>query len=1250
MTIEDTESAYEVESEYWWAFEQEAEGESYAWLVSIRGPRYVSLHLGFSRKLQLYTHLSARGGPGKVLIVPKKRYDKRSMRPRGKKKVTKKKRRKASPSTKRKLAAVMFTDMTGYTALGQRNEYLSLALVNEHRRLLRPIFNRHNGREIKTIGDAFLVEFESALDATRCAYDIQRTVREYNISLPAGNRFALRVGVHVGDVIESKDGDISGDTVNVASRIEPLAGDGGVCITRQVYDNVENKFDLPFESLGPKSLKNVKNQVEVYKLVMPWEHHVSKERKMVTSEELNSDQIQNQLLDPRRIAVLPFSNMSPEPSDEYFAEGMTEELISAISKIGHLEVIARTSVLPYKKADKRVDEIGKELNVGTVLEGSVRKVGQKLRITAQLIDSRDSKHLWSETYDRELKDVFTIQSEISQTVANALRIRLVPSERERIGRAPTKDLEAYTLYMRGLFQQSKVTNQGINESIRYFERARERDSEFATAYSALSYSYWLLGWFDFAPSKEVFPKAKDYANKALSIDDGLAEAHLSLAWILADYDWDSSSAEREYRRAIELNPNLPMAHIGLSHLESHMGNRNEALAEAKRTYELDPLSAFSTALAGTQMLYNEHTDEAIEFLKKALEVDSNITLAQDNLGLAYIRKRDYEKGLRLIEDSVRSSGPTDTGKLQDLAYAYSQAGMIDRAKDILTKILDLREKKQCPAIAVAGVYSCLGEIDRSYEWLEKAIEERDSYVRAVGRDFVFDNIRSDPRYPGLLHKIGLSSPEEAAKTEGELLAKHDSAISFDRKRIAILPFANISPDPKDEYFADGLTEELISKISLISELSVISRTSAINYKNSQSKKVLDIGNELKAGTLLEGTVRKAGNRVRISAQLIDVATDQHLWSETYDQTIEDVFRIQSEIADSVASALRIKLLASGKERINKSSTANVEAYILYLKGRACPRTKEGLERSIEYNKQAIEKDPGYAPAYAAIAGALIEIGFREYKPAMEAFREAKKFAEKALEIDPDLPEAHLSLASVTRNLDWDYPAAEREYRKVIDLNPNLAAAHSRLAILICQLGRVDEALKEVMRAVELDPVSPKAYADAGMVFLYARQYQKALSLLNEARDLDPNTWGLHNLGLTLVQMGRVEEGIKLIESHNSKSPETQMELAYAYAKIGKQDDARQILGELIQGSKQSPGWSAAVAGVYASLGEKDPALDWLEKAYEAHSGFLKGHLRTDFVFDPLRSEPRFIALLKKMNLLSPEEAAAAERNAPKDPR
>src|SRR3989449_5655335 len=378
--------------------------------------------------------------------------------------------------SQRRLAAIMFTDMAGYTALSQRNESLSLALAEEQRKLLRPVFNRHSGREIKTMGDAFLVEFSNAMDAVRCAYDAQRASREFNIPQPSDQRIILRIGLHLGDVVESQ-GDISGDAVNIASRIQSLAEDGGISVTRQVYDQVQNKFDLPLKSLGSRSLKNVSAPLEVYKMILPWE----KEQKSAA-----------QLLETSRVAVLPFANMSPDPGDSYFADGITEEIISTLSGVSGLNVISRTSVMSYKGTTKRVKEIGGELEAGSVLEGSFRKAGNKIRVTAQLIDVRDDRHVWAHSYHRNLDDVFGVQTDIAKQVSDALRVKILAPEIDRIDRKPTESTKAYTLYLSGRYHWNRRGIEDINKATEYFAQAVKEDDRFALGYVGLADSNEIL--------------------------------------------------------------------------------------------------------------------------------------------------------------------------------------------------------------------------------------------------------------------------------------------------------------------------------------------------------------------------------------------------------------------------------------------------------------------------------------------------------------------------------------------------------------------------------------------------------------------------------------------------------------------------------------------------------------------------------------------------------------------------------------
>ena len=650
----------------------------------------------------------------------------------------------------RRLAAIMFTDMVGYTALEQKNESLSLALVNEQRKLIRPILNRHDGREVKTMGDAFLVEFPSALNAVRCAYDIQRTAREYNISLPEERRVHLRVGVHLGDVLDSQ-GDISGDAVNVASRINYLADDGGVCLTRQVYDHVQNKFELPLKSLGPQSLKNVNAPVEVYRMEMPWD------------EERAARPIE---LDKRRIAVLPFANMSPDPADEYFADGLTEELISKLSLVKGLRVIARTSVMSYKKKDRRISEIGTELGVGSVVEGSFRKAGKKIRVTTQLIDVRDEQHLWAQSYDRNLDDVFAVQTDIAKQVSDALKVKILEAEIDGIDRKPTESTEAYTLYLRGRYHFNRRGVEDIVKASEYFGQAVREDERFALGYVGLADCYAVLSNLGI-DSGANHQKAKTAVAKGLELDEDLAEAHATRGLIFV-HEFSLGEAEEEFRKAIELKPSYAPAHHWYFRLLLGKERWDEALKQIERAVALDPFSQIINLNHAHYYRRRGDYDKALELYKKAVELDPNFAMAHYDLAVIYgmmKRSADMKREAKIAIERGAREAKIAVGlgrapyhrpvKILDVLVAY-----FDDDKEKVGKLLpeleaNFGEPLAISALQAAGLHFYLGENEKGFEWLEKSYSRKEDDLLYIRTDELFDGIRDDPRYQNLLKRIGL---------------------------------------------------------------------------------------------------------------------------------------------------------------------------------------------------------------------------------------------------------------------------------------------------------------------------------------------------------------------------------------------------------------------------------------------------------------------------------------------------------------
>jgi adenylate cyclase len=624
----------------------------------------------------------------------------------------------------------MFTDMVGYTALGQRNESLSIALVEEQRRLVRPVLSKHGGREVKTMGDAFLVEFPNATDAARCAYDIQRTIREFNPSLAPEKRIHLRIGIHLGEVVESQE-DISGDAVNVASRIEPLAEDGGICLSRQVYDQVQNKLDIALTSIGTKQLKNVSAPLEVFKMAMPW---IGEQGVTVTQSR-------------QRIAVLPFANMSPDPADEYFADGLTEELITKLSEIEGLRVIARTSVMNYKKREKSVLEIGRELAVGSVIEGSIRKSGNKVRITAQLINTQNEEHQWASTYDRELDDIFAIQSDVASKVASSLKAGILTG----VERRETDDLRAYMFYLRASQLIHESTEQSLREAISLLEQAVSEDAAFARAHAGLASAWGRMvtgGYEDF--TKGV-ARAEENARRALETGPELAESHAVMAMVHSFLDrYDQLRIEAE--KATEINPNLVEAHIvlGINHIT--FGRLNKGIESFRKAYELDPLRFPAANHLALSLWEAGKTGDALEILGKMRELYPRNPRVYASLAECYMSKREFDKAQDML-DFGKKINPDETYVHLDQGILYALTG---RKKEALGEIDYLNETKT-EGVWLFGrlfIQTALGNLDEAFKALKRQVEIH-SFPFNIGVHPIFKDLRKDSRYIEFCERTGI---------------------------------------------------------------------------------------------------------------------------------------------------------------------------------------------------------------------------------------------------------------------------------------------------------------------------------------------------------------------------------------------------------------------------------------------------------------------------------------------------------------
>jgi adenylate cyclase len=594
----------------------------------------------------------------------------------------------------RKLTAILSADVKGYSRLMGEDEEATIRTLTAYREVMANLIQKHRGRVVDSPGDNVLAEFKSVVDAIRCAVEIQEELKVRNAEVPEDRKMEFRIGINLGDVIV--DGErLYGDGVNIAARIEGLAEGGGICISGTVYDHVKNKLALSYEYQGEQAVKNISEPVRVYRVLMepgaPAE--VKREKKpglrrwqwaalVVTavlvvgaaagviwnfylrpsspSEKVPSDKIQAlELPDKPSIAVLPFTNMSDDPEQEYFSDGITEDLIIDLSRISGLFVIARNSVFIYKGKAVKIAEVGRALGVRYVLEGSVRKADNRVRITAQLVDTTTEGHLWGERYDRDLKDIFSLQDEVAQKIVAALAVKLTEDEEKRLVRKYTDNMEAYDSFLHGLEYKNRYTKEANVQARQMYKRAIDLDPEFAAAYAHLGLTYfheWSLGWSEDPQSLE---QAFELAQRAIALDDSLPEAHAILGEV---YLWKKrhEQAIAELEKTIALNPNDADGIARLGNILNWTGRPEEAIELEKKAMRLNPVHpVWYLWNLGHAYFLTGRCEEAIETLKRVLDRNPGFLPAHVYLTASYIELgRDEEARAQAAE--VRKLNPQTT--------------------------------------------------------------------------------------------------------------------------------------------------------------------------------------------------------------------------------------------------------------------------------------------------------------------------------------------------------------------------------------------------------------------------------------------------------------------------------------------------------------------------------------------------------------------------------------------------------------
>ncbi len=641
----------------------------------------------------------------------------------------------------RKLAAIMFTDMVGFSALSQRDEALALALLAEHRGILRNVFARHAGREIKTTGDGFLIEFPSALSAVQAAVAMQEALHARNVACAPERVVKIRVGIHVGDVVAS-EGDIHGDGVNIAARIEPLAPSGGICLSEDVARAVRNKVSFPLSPLGPTELKNIDLPVSVFRVVLPWD--------ATTPSESVAPAMARRAAPTNAVAVLPFADLSEAKDQAYLCEGMAEEIMNALVQVDGIRVASRTSSFRAKQNNIDLPAIARALAVGHILEGSVRTSGSRMRVTAQLTDVASGFQLWSERFDREAADIFAVQDEIAAGVMEAVKERLAPGQKSIHPRPRVKNLEAYRSFLKGRHLRGKEHHEG---ALRAFEEAVRLDPSHAPAWTGLAEVTVLASVFGVIPAREACATARRALATARDLQgesaDGL-HVEAFVAWI--ERKW--AAMEVAWNRAIRLQPNHVLALASFGLVLCTRQRLDEGLQLLERARQADPLASFPYSLTGAGLINCGRPQDALRHLDDALSFEAEDATALDNAGIAKVALGRFEEGIAMFEHVVAVS-QRGAHFLGTLGWALATAGRKSEARTILE---ELRARPPGAPVVVSQIWllGALGELDAAFEVVARAEEECMANVYFTGSP-AFDSLRADPRFVALEKRLGLDS-------------------------------------------------------------------------------------------------------------------------------------------------------------------------------------------------------------------------------------------------------------------------------------------------------------------------------------------------------------------------------------------------------------------------------------------------------------------------------------------------------------
>jgi TolB-like protein/Flp pilus assembly protein TadD/predicted Ser/Thr protein kinase len=923
--------------------------------------------------------------------------------------------------------------------------------------------------------------------------------------------------------------------------------------------------------------------------------------------------------DSPSIAVLPFKDLSPEHDQEYFSDGMTEEILTALSKVKGLRVPGRVSSFYFKGKNVDPGEIAQKLGVVHLLEGSVRRSGSKLRISAEVVRASDGERIWSQTFNRDLTDVFAIQDEISRDVVEALRVKLVPGQQALAKEHRTASPEAYQSYLLGTHFAQSFSGDSQKRAIAALERAVEIDPGFAPSWARLTRAKIVAGTLGVIPWADARRDALAAANRAVELAPDLPEAIAARAHArLAEWDW--TGVQVDVDRLRERWADDPASIRAMANHAFWTGRIPEAVDLFRRFLDKEPLEGTVWNGLGVALWWAARYDEADRAFARALEVDPRNDFAVGNRGKALVDAGRPGDALALCQ----KAGPGDRGRLECEALAHHALGNAARSQEALDVML---AKPQGDWIfLISRVHACRGEKDLAFEWLERA---RVAHVRSMNGlmgDPCFLGFRGDPRWAAMLRGMNDLPDLRAAGSA----AGPGAAAAAPTPSIAVLPFADMSPKHDQEYFADGVAEEILNALTQVRGLKVIGRVSSFAFKGRPDD-LRTIGEKLGVANVLEGSIRKDGSRVRVTVKLVRVAEGSQAWSEAYDRKLTGIFKVQEEIARAVVGALKVKLLPGATAPVQGTTTI-WEAHQHFLRGRDLTRatSTDNLKAAAGEYEKAVALDPSFALAWAGLAHTYRTLEAVDTANQSATRRERALFAaDRAIVLAPNLSDGYVARGRIRRGLQFDWPRAHDDFQRAFELAPGDARAAAYSGADWLAMGDTSLAVPLNKRAIDLDPLWPQGWNLLGVARLHAGEMESAREALSRAMELAPG-FDEPRLNLCGALLAERKPQQALTVGEGTENPWVRHTCtAMAHHSLGHPRESRAALDALVTTRGKSEQYS--IATVHAWRGETDQAFEWLEKALTSPAPGMD-LVKINPALRSLHSDPRWKPFLRKLKL------------------